>query len=201
MSKIHIMIKVPRSGEPEPKQSDGNPSSVEEGLHSSTTTLMLAGSLDGLPRVAVDSARLFELYAYAHDVECYQFMSTRPWGKVNDFYSNMVKMLHATARIVWKGDTWRKDRRAQDIEEAINCAAPGKIRMVSVTKWSTNGVLCLPCTSSRVLLPCAEKKDGTCVKMMCIELVAYRLLRKMVRVLEQPQLGKQQLLAPKCMHC
>ncbi|CAA3006851.1 tRNA pseudouridine synthase A [Olea europaea subsp. europaea] len=286
-------------------------------------------------------------------------MSTRPWGKVNDFYSNVVKMLHATARIVWKGvkkqlgekkkkgkrrrkgagekektpatvnsfyhqsvlplqkvayiykiqhqrkrawaspihntspkikdtklaqnsyyplffelgtvnnrkvigvfiytDTWRKDIRAQDIEEATNCAAPGKIRVVSVTKvsrefhlnfsakwgrlpfndkiggrggkwverfvgsrkrslWtvdvddkdeeetgnkpsrfllsSVNHLLhqlggkllayrigpptecfVFHARAAEVLLPCAEK-DGTCVKMMCIELVANRFLRK-----------------------
>lgn len=38
-------------------------------------------------------------------------------------------------------DTWRKDRRAQDIEEAINCAAPGKIRIVSVTKVAPSLVI------------------------------------------------------------
>ncbi|KAL2533352.1 Pseudouridine synthase family protein [Abeliophyllum distichum] len=164
--------------------------------------------------------------------------------------------------------TWRKDVKAQDIEDAINGAAPGRIRVVSVSKvsrefhpnfsakWrrylyifpfndetergphqsvgyavdvddnveaetgnkptrfdvsSVNHLLhqlegkflsyrmfardtkasrnigpptecfVFHARAAEVLLPCAQ--DGTCTKTMCIELVANRFLRKMVRVL------------------
>ncbi|XP_042056769.1 tRNA pseudouridine synthase A isoform X2 [Salvia splendens] len=147
--------------------------------------------------------------------------------------------------------TWRKDVKALDIEEALKSAAPGKIRVTSVSqvsrdfhpnfsaKWrhyfyifpfneeKTQQSGSKPFTfevsrvnhllrqlegkllsfrmfardtkASRNIGPPTEcfvfharaaeaylpspKKDGVCSKVMCVELVANRFLRKMVRVL------------------
>lgn len=35
-------------------------------------------------------------------------------------------------------DTWRKDAKAQDIEDAVNNAAPGKLRVVSISEVILN---------------------------------------------------------------
>ncbi|KAL0374670.1 UNVERIFIED_CONTAM: tRNA pseudouridine synthase A [Sesamum radiatum] len=137
--------------------------------------------------------------------------------------------------------TWRKDVTALEIEDAINGAAPGKIRVISVLRSHVNFIpislqsgdaistyflsmmktwmmkkvnarkmICMlliaekanmvnafmkktvgigPPTecflfharAAEAYLPCS--KDGTRTKTMCIELVANRFLRKMVRVL------------------
>ncbi|CAI9780305.1 unnamed protein product [Fraxinus pennsylvanica] len=187
-------------------------------------------------------------------------MSARPWGKVNDFYLDMVKGRTSLPELFGKEKipvahlnilyhnlpgrnfssllTWHSDRCInesrsgnvvdfddEDEEETGNKPTSfhvssanhllhqleGKLLFYRMfardTKASRNMVKSLhahwdmhiwlrhlqlhgPPTESfvfharaaEILLPCAEK-DGTCVKMMCIELVANRFPRKMVRVL------------------
>ncbi|KAL6560109.1 hypothetical protein OROHE_006347 [Orobanche hederae] len=84
--------------------------------------------------------------------------------------------------------TWRTDVKALDIENAINDAAPGKIRVISVSQVSHGNIgpptecFVFHARAAEAHLLC-RKMDGTNTRTMCIELVANRFLRKMVRVL------------------